>query len=114
MGLDVVTNAACGGNGGNGGKGGNAGVKTSNQRQSSQGGSGGAKGAGVYGKRVDGHFTAWHHKWETPGCHGFLGLECGPSYPEANGGYTTNGGENGINCPGKDGANGGSGQPWSA
>jgi len=122
--LDVVTTAGCGGNGGNGGKGGNAGsaglltvtgsagVTASNQRQPSQGGSGGVKGVGVYGKRVDAHFTAWHHKWETPGCHGFLGLECGPSYPEANGGYTHTG-ENGVACPGKDGTDGAHGQPWS-
>ena len=61
------------------------------------------------------HFTGYRRYWESPGCHGFGGLSCGPKYHEAYEGYTSNIGTDGYpdqQCPGKRGTPGLPGNPW--
>ena len=119
--LDITTDA-CGGNGGNGGDGGDGGaagiltlsgtsnIEAINTRLKSTGGSPGSGGVEASGLRCNRHFTGWRRYWESPGCHGFGGLSCGPKYHEQFGGYGyTN---NDQECPGKPGSNGHSGTNW--
>ena len=114
---------ACGGDGGRGGKGGDggaagqltilgsSGVTATNNLLESAGGLGGTGGAGAAGIDVDREYLGWHRHWESPGCHGFGGLSCGPSYHDAWGGYQVNGYPD-TPCSGGSGESGFPGAPW--
>ena len=56
-------------------------------------------------------FKAYHLKSESPGCHGFLGLECGPTYHESDGGLSHTGEP--TDCPGHSGVDGTAGKDWN-
>ena len=119
--LDITTEA-CGGNGGNGGNGGAggaagkltvdsaAGLVAINTQLDSAGGAPGVGAVGASGLRCNRHFTGFRRYWESPGCHGFGGLSCGPKYHEEFGGYSYS--NNDIECPGQPGINGQPGAPW--
>ena len=68
-------------------------------------------GNGVYGEQFDFTFTAWHLKSESPGCHGFGGLSCGPEYHHSNGGLNPANAQPAV-CYGTSGTDGTSGKDW--
>jgi len=89
---------------------GNSNIEAVNTRLKSTGGSPGSGGVEASGLRCNRHFTGYRRYWESPGCHGFGGLSCGPEYHEAFGGYGyTN---HDQECPGTAGVIGSSGINW--
>ena len=119
--LDITTDA-CGGNGGDGGNGGagapagnliltgGSNIEPVNTRLKSTGGSPGSGGVEASGLKCNRHFTGYRRYWESPGCHGFGGLSCGPSYHEAFGGYSYSNQDQ--ECPGHPGVHGNPGINW--
>ena len=114
---------ACGGKGGDGGDGGaggaaglltvsgNSGISASNNRLESVGGSPGSGAAGASGVNIDCVYKGWHRHWESPGCHGFGGLSCGPSYHDDWDGYSKTPVTD-ADCPGPSGNPGNAGLNW--
>ena len=72
---------------------------------------GNVAGVGGYGQKVDMMFKAYRKKSEAPGCHGFLGLECGPTYTESKGGLSHV--VEPTDCPGRSGVDGTMGLDWN-
>ena len=121
-----ITTDACGGNGGNGGSGGDGGsagslrlypwrtwdasIEVFNMGIRSLGGLPGSGAVEASGIKCNRHFTGYRRYWESPGCHGFGGLSCGPEYHEAFGGYSYS--NNDQDCPGQPGVTGSPGINW--
>ena len=71
----------------------------------------GVGAAGASGASVHRSFDGWRRYWEDAGCHGILGLVCGPSYHEQFGGFVPHFSD--TECPGSSGSQGKPGDPWT-
>ena len=70
----------------------------------------GVGAAGSSGTSVLRTFNGWRRYWEDAGCHGFLGLSCGPKSHQEFGGFQPSYSD--TECPGNSGIQGKPGDPW--